>query len=128
MDEAGFAHFCESSQKVSPHEASIVFSTVVQNVDRQMDLNDFKAALGILVRRDTQGTKKHDSIENIAIGLRSGRQNRSPNKFVSFESKKTSGRDGFEVPSKTHQLSRVARSSARKVSRTIRWCPEMFDE
>lgn len=49
MNEAGFAKFCQSSKSVPAADARAIYCAVVPNVHSGMDLNEFKAALGLLV-------------------------------------------------------------------------------
>jgi hypothetical protein len=144
MDEVGFARFCESCKKVPALDASIVFSTVVQNVNNSgMSLTEFKAALALLVSFGKQSMEAKCAIEKPAeTPIRSGvvATASRPNQKVSSrrvlcESNRKESENDFEKPASTlrwsplavsemeDSLPRSTRRSVRRRSRTIRWCP-----
>jgi hypothetical protein len=139
MDEVGFAKFCESSKRVIASDASIIFTNVVQNVHNGMDLNEFKAALGLLVNFSKTGGNR-TPVEKIANGaIRPARPSSRGKVRVS-----TSGAEPKITAStfrwsplaivesvediKESRLETVERQKARKASRTIRWCPAEVDD
>merc|ERR1711924_185961 len=52
MDELRFARFCESSKRLPASDANFVFAAVVNNVQKGMELKEFKQALTLLVNSD----------------------------------------------------------------------------
>jgi hypothetical protein len=146
MDIVGFAKFCASSKRVLASEADDIFSAVVQNAHRGMELSEFKDALTLLVDVGSK-VQSHPGTERKPL---SERNHRASPKAVKPARKSLAGqrKSTGQKPEGSHHCD--AKSEARPIfrwspldigdsidenndcrlqqeplsqSRTIRWCP-----
>jgi len=126
MCEVGFAKFCKCTHKIQGPTTSAIFSSVVQDKAKGMNLNEFKTALGLLVSSGEHCTNSKAAAKKILKSSAQGSGRVLP------ESRRAQKENLPAAASATNQIeerlpSSATRQSARKLSRTIRWCPADLD-
>jgi hypothetical protein len=124
MDQVRFAEFCESSKRIPATGAHLIFTAVVRDREKGMELDEFKQALTLLLEpgcsshrkqaESKDGKRPRDHIQAACPEAES-----SP----TFCWNSAEFRNCIYEEEEESCLTKQSRAAGKKKTRTIRWSP-----